>query len=300
MIGIDIGSNSIRIVKIDCASLQKIGEFEKVVRTAEDITQTGIISQEALDRIVQSIQEAKERIDFNDTVKAVATAAFRMAKNAKEAIAYIKEKSGIDVDIISPDQESYYSAKGVEFRLKKLGLDWQRFLLVDIGGGSTEVILRHRKDLVYRSFPVGILTTIQKYDTKEGIVFGIRRDMGRIKEFLHDLYELFGKPKIFVGTGGTPTTVAAMKLGMEYATFDPSKVNGSVITYDDIERAYQKLIAMPLSMRTKIVGSGREDAIIAGIVILEEMMRVAGYSSMVVVDDGVREGVALEGCEKFR
>ena len=297
-IGIDIGSNSLRVVKIDCKTLQKVGVFERVVRTAQDLPKTGPISQDALERIVAALLEAKEQIVFDQPCKAVATAAFRQASNAKEAVEYIKSHTGIDVEIIDAERESLYSVEGVGYGLRSRGIGDEKFLLVDIGGGSTEIILKHRRDILMRSFNLGILTIIQTFKTKEAILFGIRRYMGDIKEFLHDLFELFGKPKIFVGTGGTPATVAALKMGLTYETYDPDKVSGATITQDDITQAYKKLIIMPPKERAKLVGTGREDAIIAGLVILEELMKKAGYRQMIVSDEGVREGVALELCKR--
>ena len=295
--GIDIGSNSLRVAKIDCKSLELIGEYEKVVRTAEEIEVSGTIGQEVLQRIVAALQEAEQKVGFDDPLKAVATAAFRMAKNAREAVEYIKERSGIAVEIIDEAQESYYSAKGVEYGLKRHGIDSQKFLLFDIGGGSTEVIVKHRNELIFQSFPIGILTTIQKYRTKEQIVFGIRKELGQVREFLNDIYETFGKPKILVGTGGTPSTVAALKLGMVYETYDARRVSGTRISQEDVQKAYKQLILLDPSERARLVGVGREDAIIAGLVILEEILRISGYKEMIVSDEGVREGVALDLCE---
>lgn len=299
-IGIDIGSNSLRVVQIDCTHLKKTAEFEKVVRTAEKIEESGTISKEAVQRIVAALLEAKETIDFHDRYKAVATAAFRKAKNAKEVVQEIFEKTGIQIDIIDAQLESFYSAKGVEFGLLQAGIEAQKFLIADIGGGSTEIILKQRSGIVFESFPLGILTTIQKYTTKEAIVFGIKKEIARIKEYLCDIFEIFGKPKIFVGTGGTPATVAALKLGMDANSYDARRVSGATIDREDIEKAYRRLIILEPKKRAALVGTGREDAIIAGLVILEEILRVANYKEMVVVDEGVREGVALEICTNIK
>ncbi|BCD62162.1 exopolyphosphatase / guanosine-5'-triphosphate,3'-diphosphate pyrophosphatase [Nitratiruptor sp. YY08-26] len=296
-IGIDIGSNSLRVVKIDCETLKKVAEYEKVVRTAEELASTKKISEAATKRIIDALQEAKEKIRFDEPFKAVATAAFRKANNAKETVEKIRQATGINVEIIDEEQECFYSVQGVSFGLRNAGKDTEKFLMADIGGGSTEIILKHRSRLLFHSFPLGILTTISLYKSREEIVLGIKKQIGAIREFLQDSFEFFGKPKIFVGTGGTPATVAALKLGMEYATYDATKVSGSIINIDDIKEAYHKLIRLDPRKRAKLVGTGREDAIVAGLVILEELCKVAGYSEMVVIDEGVREGVALEMCK---
>ena len=296
MIGIDLGSNSLRMVRIDCKSLEILDRQEWIVRSAEELESKGIISKEAQNRIAQALCAIKERYD--DPIHAVATAAFRKASNAKEVIESFEKRCGIRVEVIDPEIESFYSAKGVEFGLARLGLDTQKFLVVDIGGGSTEIILKHRSELVTKSFDIGILTTIQKYRTKEEILFGIKKKMQLVRQHCLDLFEFFGKPKLFVGTGGTPTTVAALKVGLDYESYDPLKVDGVKIGIGDVKSAYKRLISLPKEKRAKLVGTGREDAIIAGLVILEEMLDKCGYAQMMVMDEGVREGVALAFCEK--
>ena len=202
------------------------------------------------------------------------------------------------IEIIDEETESLLSVAGVEYGLASKGIATERFLMADIGGASTELVLKHRGDILYRSFELGILTAIQRFRSKEEIIFGIRRKMADIEEFLHDAYELFGKPKIFAGTGGTPATVAALKLGLSYETYDAAKVSGATIEITDIQSAYKRLKLLDPKKRAKLVGTGREDAIMAGLVILEELMRRAGYKKMVVCDEGVREGAALSLCEK--
>ncbi len=294
--GIDIGSNSLRAVKIDCAMHEKVAEYEKVVRTAEGLDATGRISDGAIERIIEALKEAQECMGGFGRVRAVATAAFRMAKNAQEATECIESATGIPIEIVDAETESLLSVRGVEYGLRAKKYPTERFLMADIGGASTEIVMKHRADILFRSFRLGILTTIERFRTKEEIVFGIRRHMSDIEEFLRDLFELFGKPKIFVGTGGTPATVAALKLGLTYETYDAAKVSGVTISSDDIEKAYTQLMKLPPKERARLVGTGREDAIMAGLVILGELLRRAGYKEMVVSDEGVREGAALSLC----
>jgi len=297
MIGVDLGSNTLRAVRIDCEELRILRRWEWIVRSAEELEREGIISKAAAERIREALCALRQEYP-GEPIAAVATAAFRKAANAKELLEEIKKECGVSIQIIDAAQEAYYSARGIEFGLRRLGYDPQKFLAVDIGGGSTEIILKHRDELVSESFDIGILTTIQKYRTKEQILFGIKRKMELVRQHCLDLFEFFGKPKLFIGTGGTPTTVAALKLGLDYESYDPLKVDGTLIDRDDIQRAYRRLLTLPKERRAKLVGTGREDAIMAGLVILEEFLNKCGYGSMMVIDEGVREGVALEFCEK--
>ena len=295
--GIDIGSNSLRAVRIDCKSKEKLAEYEKVVRTAENLHSSGTISTAAIERIIAALQEAKKQIGFDLPLKAVATAAFRKAKNSKEVVKAIKEATSIEVEIIDEEQECYYSLKGVEYALSRGFRYLDKFGAIDIGGASTEIMIKHKNRILCQSFPLGILTIIQRYKTKEAILFGIKKEIAKIKEFFNDAYKIFGKPKILAATGGTPTTVAAMKLGLDFATYSAKRVSLQRIDAKDIQDSWQKLSLLDSKTRAKIVGVGREDAILAGIVILEELLYCSGFKEFVVVDEGVREGVALTLCE---
>ncbi len=297
--GIDIGSNSLRAVRLDCMSLKKVAEFEKVVRTADGLSKSGKISEAAIERIVAALLEAKEKIGFDLPLKAVATAAFRKALNAKEAVEQIQKACNIRVDIIDEEQECFYSLRGVEYALAREYTYREKFVAIDIGGASTEVMLKYKDRVLCQSFSLGILTTIQKYKTKEQILFGIKKEVAKIKEFLNDAYEIFGKPKILAATGGTPTTVAAVKLGLDANSYSAQRVSLQKIDAKDIQRSWQILSRLDSKKRAQIVGVGREDAILAGIVILQELLYCSGFKEMVVVDEGVREGVALSLCNKI-
>jgi len=299
MIAIDIGSNSLRAVQIDCYSFKKIFEYEKIVQTAQDLISTKKISKIAVDKIVEAINEIKNSVDFTkDEVKAVATAAFRKALNKDEVIEEIRLKTGVDVEIIDPDLEGYYSAIAAQHTLASFGLEDEKFLLCDIGGGSTEFVFKHRDEIVTKSFNLGIVTAWERYKNIDQLKIGIKKYMNEIKIFLKDLYEIFSKPKRFVATGGTPTTIAAIKKGLNYKTYDSKIVNGTVIFPIDIDNALRKLLALSKKERAKLVGEGREDYIIAGVLILKEIMRVADFDEIFVCDDGVREGVAIAECKK--
>ncbi|MRJ02417.1 MAG: hypothetical protein GXO19_00655 [Epsilonproteobacteria bacterium] len=298
IVAIDIGSNSLRAVRLQCLNLEIEERMEWIVGSGWGVDGGGAISPEVFKKVGTILCNIKERYPKDPKV-AVATAAFRKARNGKESIEELQALCGFLIEIISPELESYYSAQGVAFGLERVGLDPQKFLLVDIGGGSTEIILKHRQELVTKSFDLGILSVAERYRSREEIHFGIKRKMGEIREYCHDIFEFFGKPKLFVGTGGTPTTVAALKLGLEYRTYDPLKVDGTRIDRNDIARAYKELLALSKEERARLVGTGREEAILAGLVLLEELFEKCGYAQMVVVDEGVREGLAIEECRRM-
>ena len=297
MIGIDLGSNTIRIVKIDCKTKEKSGEFEKIVKTADRLVETKMISKEAVERIINAIDEAKNKIDFNDKIKAVATEAMRRAKNKDEVLKEIKEKAGVEFEIISADKEAYYDALAVEDCIKRCkDINPRNFLLVDIGGGSTEIILKHKNDILSESYKLGIVTLTQAYKTPEAIKYAIKKESSKIKGFLDFAFNAYKKPKIFTASSGTPTTIAALKLGMEYKTYNPDRVNGTVVTLEDLDFWLDKLMKMEMKKREKLVGVGRGDLIMSGIYIFKEIFKLTKYNECIVCDDGLREGVAISGC----
>jgi len=299
MIGIDLGSNTVRIVKIDCKTKEKLAEFEKIVKTADKLVETKMISSEAINRIIDAINQAKEQIDFDDEIKAVATEAMRRAKNKDDVIKELKEKTGIEFEIISADKEAFYDAVAVKECIKRCAdIDEKSFLLVDIGGGSTEVILKHKKDVISESYKMGIVTLTQKYKTPESIKYAIKKESLKIKNFLDFLFTTYKKPKTFAASSGTPTTIAALKLGMEYKTYNPDKVNGTIVTVQDLDFWLDKLIKMEMKKREKLVGVGRGDLILSGIYIFKEIFKLTKYNECIVCDDGLREGVAIQGCKK--
>ena len=298
MIGIDLGSNTIRVVKIDCDSGQKIAEYEKIVKTADNLVKTKVISDEAIERIIEAINEAKQRIDFNDKIKAIATEALRKAKNKEDVIKKIKEATGIEFEVITPEEEASLTAIAVSNCLEnKCKVDNRSFFLVDIGGGSTELILKHKDTIVSESFPIGIVTFTQRYKTPDAIKFAIKKEARKFKDFIDFAFNAYKKPKIFTASSGTPTTIAALKHGLSYKTYNPEIVNCTKVTIEDLDYWLDKLMKMEMKKREELVGVGRGDLIFTGIYIFKELFKLARYEECIVCDDGVREGVAIKYCK---
>ncbi len=298
MIGIDLGSNTVRIVKIDCNSGKKIAEYEKIVRTADKLVQTGKISDEAIERIINAINEAKEKIDFNDEINAVATEALRRAKNSDEVIKKIKEATGVEFKIITPEEEATFTALAVENCLEnRCETDARSFFLVDIGGGSTELILKHKDTIISQSFPLGIVTFTQKYKTPEAIKYAVKKEAKKFKDFIDVAFSAYKKPKIFAASSGTPTSIAALKKGLNYNTYNPEVVNCTKVDEKDLDFWLDKLMKMEMKKREELVGVGRGDLIFTGIYIFKEIFKITKYEDCIVCDDGVREGAAISGCK---
>ena len=298
IIAIDLGSNSLRILKMDCETKRRVGEFHKTVKTADNLATTGIISDEAVNRVLIALNEAKEELNFSDSkIKAVTTEAIRQASNGDEVLATIKEQTGIEFEIIDGVAEAKYALSATQNRLQILGKSPKSFMLVDIGGGSTEMLFYYGEDKSFsKSFPIGIVTVTQCFKTLPEISSAIPALMNPMRIYHNEVISQHGAVELFVATAGTPTTVASMKKGMLYETYDSNQIHGTSLTQKDLVEQLGKLLGMKPKERIEAVGVGRDDLIASGILIYDELYNISGFQESMVIDDGVREGVAYSMC----
>ena len=300
IIAIDLGSNSLRILKMSCKTKERLGEFHKTVKTADGLSHSGVISKEAIERVILALNEAKVKLDFSDAkVKAVTTEAIRQANNSDDVLKTIKEQTGIAFEIIDGEQEALYALTAIQERLKLLGELPKSFMMVDIGGGSTEVLFHYEDGKTFsKSFPIGIVTVTQTFKTVPEIANAIPVLMNPIREYYNEITTQYGGVELFVATAGTPTTVASMKLGMEYETYDAQKIHGTRLVQKDLVTQLKRLLGMSPEERIKTVGVGRDDLIVSGILIYDELYTISGFKESMVIDDGIREGVAFSICKQ--
>lgn len=299
MIAFDLGSNTLRCVVLDCATSEIIFEDSIIVKSADGIAKNGNISDGAIKRIIEGILEIGSKYDIvNNQVKAVTTEALRRAKNSSKVLETIEKQTGIKFEVIDGDEEARLTLLAVRHRLDTLNIEGN-FMLIDIGGGSTEIIFYSNDNHISKSFPLGIVTLTQRYTTLKEIKTQIEKDEVGISDFIKNTKETFGNLDFFVATAGTPTTLAAMKLGMSYESYDSKKINGVIVSMDDIDVEFDKLLSFDEKERKYMVGVGREDLITTGVLILKYLLESADFKECIVIDDGLREGVALEECKKI-
>jgi exopolyphosphatase/guanosine-5'-triphosphate,3'-diphosphate pyrophosphatase len=295
MIAIDLGSNTIRMIEYDCTSKSIVNSYEQIVKTADKLNQTGEVSEEAVERVIKAIKEAKEILNFNSDIKAITTEAIRQANNGKKVIEKIASETDIKFEIISGEDEAYYTTIAVEEFINR-NYDYKTMFLIDIGGGSTELIIKNQDNLISESFQIGIVTISQRYKSIEALEYGIKQDVKPFKDFIH-YTKVSYRPDIFVASSGTPTTIAALKLGLDYYSYDGEKVNGTELTIEDLDYWQDYLLKLERRHREKLVGVGRGDLIVSGIMIFREIFRLSGFKKCIVCDNGVREGIALDYCK---
>ena len=299
MIAIDLGSNTLRVLEYDCTTSTSLTEYSKVVKSADGLAKYGYINDKAIGRIIDALKEAQGIIDFsNHNIRAVTTQAVRVATNKESVLSQISEATGVEFEIISGDMEAMLTLGAIKHRLDQLDINADNFVSVDIGGGSTEIIFDYLGETISRSFPIGIVTIAQSFDCLEDIAKELPSQMIEIREFCDEVYDRRGRVESFVATAGTPTTVASMKLDMTYATYDASKINGTTIDLSDLDYSLDTLLSYTPIQREIVVGVGRYDLILAGILIYKEIFDILGFGECVVVDDGLREGVAIYECNR--
>ena len=169
-------------------------------------------------------------------------------------------------------------------------------LLIDIGGGSTELVVAEGDIPTMRvSTPLGVVALTERYLTDafptDKAWEGLRYE---IKGVLWDTVPKLPKNPLFVGTAGTLTTLAAMDQKM--AIYDPSRINGYRLSKEAIEAIFNKFKSMTSEERLLVPGleRGREDVIMAGIVILLTLMGLCHYDEVYISDEGLREGVLID------
>ncbi|NPV92622.1 MAG: Ppx/GppA family phosphatase [Firmicutes bacterium] len=227
---------------------------------------------EALDRCRQVVERWDARL-----ARAVATSAVREAINGPEFARRAAQVLGAPLEVISGEEEAYLSYLGVAGGLPEI----KRPLVLDIGGGSSELIWMGDSGLEAHSLRVGAVS--------------LTEDAARLAA-LEEGKHLFGRLSqeeglTLVGVGGTATTLAAIELGME--TYDPDRVQGFSIAVSEAWDIYDRLASLTLEQRMRVTGlqPSRADIILAGIQILLEIMRRCGKDHLVVGESDLLYGI---------
>jgi exopolyphosphatase / guanosine-5'-triphosphate,3'-diphosphate pyrophosphatase len=293
IVSVDLGSNSFRVLKYDCKNHKIISEYNEVVGMADGLIDTGLISFEAQQRVVAAILHSVETINYDPSLAVcVTTAAMRKASNNKEVLQYFKDKTGITFEIIDGNEEARLTLLAVKYALKREEINSSKFILLDIGGGSTEIIVNTNDDYSAHSFDFGIVTMTQQYLKYHDLHNDLNSRKKQIKEFLDSL-NLDLSDYNFVATAGTPTTIAAIKLGQDFFSYDRNVVNGAIVDLNDLEYCLNIFKNSSKEEIARLVGRGRVEFIEVGIFIYKAIFEVLNKKESIVLDDGLREGVAI-------
>ncbi|HEX4902907.1 MAG TPA: Ppx/GppA phosphatase family protein [Acidimicrobiales bacterium] len=298
---VDIGTNSVHMVVARVGGegrmeiLAKEKEMVRLGRAAGDMKE---LAPDAIDRGVAALQRCRRIAAAHGAeLAAVATSAVREADNRREFLDRAWDEAGVSVDVISGFEEARLIHLGV---LQALPIFDQRVLLCDIGGGSTEVLLGQRGDvLASRSFRLGAIRLTERFlardDLKPKHVEACRQHAetilapfgAEVREAGHD---------VVVGASGTVETVVSMALAAR-GEAGGRTLNGQRVTADEVHEVVELLASAPdPAARAELPGMDpkRADILLGGAVILEQFVRCFGVEELVFSENALREGVLLD------
>jgi len=296
---IDFGTNTARLLIAEHSSegLIPVQVEREVVRLGGGFTDESGLSVEAWERGLACLHRFSEIISGYGVkyVSASATSAVRDAVNGAEFVAYVLEQTGIKLAVIDGDMEARLTLRGV-----MSGLDSRcgTIVVLDVGGGSTEfTVSTHGVPVFIKSMPIGVVRLTEGFLMKADMVNRVRSVIDQLEKDLSSAGISVAEDSELVGTAGTATTLAAIKL--EMVDYDYRKVNNFTVDREDIAEIYQRMSRMTPQERLSIKGleKGREDLIIAGMVIVTAIMDRFGFQRLKVSDFGLLEGLALSGRE---
>lgn len=304
---IDIGTNSVHMV---IARIAANDRFEIVTRQKEMVRlgsgqgEMRLLEPDAIDRGVAALTRCRQLADsFDAPVYAVATSAVREATNAQVFLDRARDEAGVDVQVISGHEEARLIQLGV---LQALPLFDRRMVLIDVGGGSTEVLVgTEGVPTAARSIKLGSLRMTRRF-FPEGVVEpgSLERCRtyvrGRLAPMVHDR-DLF-RHDVAVASSGTAEALAEMVLGRRDEPA-PQSLNAAVITIDELTEVIDELAAARTpEERRKLpdVDPARADILVGGGVVLEQVARAIGATELTISEYALREGVLLDALRRRR
>ena len=294
---IDVGSNTARFVAFETSSagtVRAIYETKDVPRLGLGPESDGSLSSEAIARGVATVRRFARLIRTLELPKtlAVATSAVRDAPNGPRFIREVEEATGVLLQVLSGAEEARYAYLGVAG-----AWELRNDIVLDLGGGSLQ-LAEVRSGRLHNSvsLPLGALRLTQRFFAHDPPK---RREWdelrGHVRTALTSTFEAFGgSPGRLFGIGGTIRSLA--RATIELREWPVRRVHGYTLYDHDLEALAELLGEMPAAKRRAIPGIGgdRADVVLAGIVVLEELVEAAKTDRIVVSGTGIREGIALE------
>ena len=297
---IDIGTNTVRLLILETkpdGNLSEIAQVRAITRLGKGMDTEKKLLGDRMDETISVLTKFRDECRKFEplTIRAVATSAVREASNQKDFVSRVKKEAGLEIDVISWEEEADLMVKGVLWKLPNIEKD---ILVFDIGGGSTEFILaRDRKIISSVGTQLGTVRLTEKFishhpiDVNEykALETHLRRELKLVKEKLSGF-----PPEVLVGTAGTVTTLAAID-GDVYP-YDPEIIHGRRLTFKRVEELLEDLKNKSLveRMAMKAMEKGREDLIIVGGALVLETMRIFECNLLMVSEYGLREGIILD------
>jgi exopolyphosphatase/guanosine-5'-triphosphate,3'-diphosphate pyrophosphatase len=292
---IDVGTNSARLLVADVAEgkVSPVERRSRVTRLGRGVDLSGRLSAEAIEEACEAIGEyvaAYEALGA-ESVTAIATSAVRDAENGGAFVAELRERFALSARVLDGEEEA---------RLTYLGATSDRpptepTLVVDIGGGSTELIVGTGAAISFHtSLQAGVVRHSERHVASDPPTVV---ELEALAADVRGLIEAAAGPEVQAKAGiavaGTPTSLAAVEMGLD--PYDPTRVHGHVLSLPSIQRMLSQLASTPLVQRVEIPGMhpDRAPTIVAGIVILIETMRAFGLERIEASEHDILYGTAI-------
>lgn len=297
--GIDIGTLTCRLLIAELTptgELRELRSDRRILRLGEGVDRDRVLRPDAMQRVVATLKEWGQLIDryHVEAAAAVATSAVRDAVNREEFLDLVRREAGLQVEIISGEEEARRTMLGIRSGLPPGVTD---LLALDIGGGSTEFILdRSGQPPVVRSIDIGVVRLSERMLRSDPPTTGEvsdARDWVR-RETSAAIAEMPRSPGLtFIGTAGTITALAAM--AQQLPAYQPARIHNYQLMLKTVQELEQALLSRKKADRVGLPGleKNREDVIAAGAIILRTVMETLGMSNVLVSDLGLREGVLI-------
>ena len=298
---IDIGTNSTRLFIADVEQGRITNQLEResiVTRLGSGVDSSGQLNQEAIERTYKVLERYRESIERHQPDRAVAvlTSAVRDASNGAEFARTVEERFGVTPHVLSGDEEAQATFLGA--MSGRDPSDRTPTLVVDIGGGSTELVIGNNHDVSFHvSTQAGVVRQTERHlhtdpprseeqdelaqDVRSIIEAAVPEDRRRAVERL-------------IGVAGTATSLGAIAQDLE--PYDPDKVHGYELRREQCEQILERLAALPLEERRRVKGlhPDRAPTIVAGVLILIEVLRLFDLERLEVSEHDILQGAALQ------
>ena len=297
---IDIGTNTFHLLIAEQREEMVILHQEKVsVRIGQGGITKGLITQDAIERAITTLSEFKQKLEeFEvDSVFTTGTSAVRSAQNKEEFVKIIRQKTGLEVEVLSGDDEAFLIHKGVS---QFVDFGNETGLIVDIGGGSIEFIIADGNEIKWlKSYEIGGQRLIDQFHKSDPITEG---EISTLNHFLEiTLAEVYAQCAILeatflVGSSGSFDTFWDIHVGRENAAMDPKPI----LTKNQFLEIYALLKSKKREDRLKIPGMipMRVDMIVGASVVTKNILNNCNFDYMKVSPFALKEGVLSFGLPK--
>ncbi|WP_254812395.1 Ppx/GppA phosphatase family protein [Streptomyces cavourensis] len=302
---VDCGTNSIRLLVADAdpatGSFTELDRRMTIVRLGQGVDRTGRLAPEALERTFAACRAYAAVIEElgAERVRFVATSASRDAENSADFVAGVRDILGVEPEVVTGDQEAQLSFDGATKELTGDHLA-QPYLVVDIGGGSTEFVLGSDAVAAARSVDIGCVRMTERHLVEDGTVVdppthdrvaAIRKDVEAALDVAAATVPLT-EAATLVGLAGTVTTIAGIALELE--AYDSEAIHHSRVSRGQVRAITERLLQSSHEERAAIpvMHPGRVDVIAAGALVLLAVMERTGAHEVVVSEHDILDGIA--------